>query len=375
MKKLLLLVGLLVSDLVFCQIQITDLKVTPISPFGKVILEFNVHGSTPSAWIEQYDCVLTCKDNISKKDYIAKSIVGDILLKPGFHKIEWDMALDGIQIENKEVTFNVQYKPYDYLVIDLVKNDVGVNVITYLRDIPDGGWSNEYKKTKLVFRRIEEDEEFPVVLRKTSINDYEAYETYYCKISQSYYISVFPITMAQISTSNSGSTQYCTATWSNTRFTGFSSTSGLDFNTTVGSDSLIATFRSLRTSVGTIEFDLPTLLQLRYATAKASDEASSKWFGVENLSREWVRDYGGWQYNGTTCGVELISASLKSGKEYISWPKGGLSWTTDYPSTCNNLGFTQSLVDVDGVIRPYFSASFVTGGNSEATFRLVFPTF
>ena len=48
MKKLFLLLGLLISGLGFRETQISNLKVTPISPFGKVIVEFNVDGGEVS---------------------------------------------------------------------------------------------------------------------------------------------------------------------------------------------------------------------------------------------------------------------------------------------------------------------------------------
>ena len=59
----------------------------------------------------------------------------------------------------------------DYMVVDIDCSD-GYEPVSYLPDIPTGGWSSDYKTRKLVLRRIDQDD-------------------------SSYYIGVFPVTVAQ----------------------------------------------------------------------------------------------------------------------------------------------------------------------------------
>ena len=112
MKKVLLLVGLLMSGFGFCTVEITNLKVIPISPFGKVILEFDVEGEEElceTPWV-----LATCTEVDSGKTYSTTQVA---TVTDGCHRLEWDMAKDGIRIDNKAVTFKVEYWP-TYLVID-----------------------------------------------------------------------------------------------------------------------------------------------------------------------------------------------------------------------------------------------------------------
>ena len=96
----------------FCTVEITNLKVTPISPFGKVILEFDVEGEEElceTPWV-----LATCTEVDSGKTYSTTQVA---TVTDGCHRLEWDMAKDGIRIDNKAVTFKVEYWP-TYLVID-----------------------------------------------------------------------------------------------------------------------------------------------------------------------------------------------------------------------------------------------------------------
>ncbi|MBR5588463.1 MAG: hypothetical protein IKW23_06435, partial [Kiritimatiellae bacterium] len=106
MKKVMLLLTLLMSGFGFCATQITDLTVTPISPFGKVIVEFNVEGDAVPRWR------LTCIEVDSGKAYSTTQVA---TVTDGHHRLEWDMAADGIRLDNKAVTFKVEYQP-TYLV-------------------------------------------------------------------------------------------------------------------------------------------------------------------------------------------------------------------------------------------------------------------
>ena len=66
------------------------------------------------------------------------------------------MGAQGLEFESSNVVFTVAYITLPlYCVIDL---SAGANAssypVSYLSDVPDGGWTDEYKTTKLVLRRI-----------------------------------------------------------------------------------------------------------------------------------------------------------------------------------------------------------------------------
>lgn len=245
MKKLMILLALVMSGFGFCATQITDLKVTPISPFGKVIVEFNVEGDTVPRWR------LTCTEEDSGKAYSTTQIA---TVTDGRHYLEWDMAADGIRLDNKAVTFKVEYQP-TYLVIDLSGGTSATSYpVTALAAPPEGGWTDEYKTTKLVLRVIE-------------AGSYKMKGSYDVTISKPFYMGVFEVTQKQYQlVTGSNPALYkgdarpveC-VTWNTIR--GILSTHDWPSVTTVDANSFMG---KLRAKTG-LQLDLPTEAQWEYA--------------------------------------------------------------------------------------------------------------
>ena len=248
MKKVMLLLTLLMSGFGFCATQITDLTVTPISPFGKVIVEFNVEGdAVPS----ENPWWLTCTEVDSGKAYSTTQIA---TVTDGRHCLEWDMARDGIRIDNKAVTFKVEYWP-TYLVIDLSGGTSATSYpVTTLAAPPEGGWTDEYKMTKLVLRWIES-------------GSYKMNGSYDVTISQPFYMGVFEVTQKQYQLVTGSNPAYDKGdarpveqvSWNTIR--GDSSTHNWPSVTTVDANSFMG---KIRTKTG-LTLDLPTEAQWEYA--------------------------------------------------------------------------------------------------------------
>ncbi|MBO7448034.1 formylglycine-generating enzyme family protein [bacterium] len=73
----------------------------------------------------------------------------------GKHKIIWtpgvsfyDIVTDNMAI-NVEIEEKESYRLHNYMILDL-----GNNMVSYLDDIPDSGWSDQYKTTKIVLRLV-----------------------------------------------------------------------------------------------------------------------------------------------------------------------------------------------------------------------------
>ena len=83
----------------------------------------------------------------------------------GRHRITWDTAVDGLNLISSNVTATVSLVWYGstssatkefYCVIDLSEGPNATRwPVSYLYAVPFGGWTDEYKTTKLVLRRIE----------------------------------------------------------------------------------------------------------------------------------------------------------------------------------------------------------------------------
>ena len=90
----------------------------------------------------------------------------------GRHRITWDTAVEELNLISSNVTATVSLVRYNirqdsampteeakegrYCVIDLSKgSDTTLWPVSYLSAVPSNGWTDEYKTTKLVLRRIE----------------------------------------------------------------------------------------------------------------------------------------------------------------------------------------------------------------------------
>ena len=181
----------------------------------------------------------------------------------GRHRITWSTEADGLNLIASNVTVTVSlvkslYEKKLFLVIDL---SGGPNAerwpVSFLDAVPKGGWTDEYKTTKLVLRRIEKGSVSEI---KTHYDD----EFKSITIEKPYYIGVFEVTSAQYAQMKGGSGDMRPKDWisySDLRGTD----KGLQYNpssTEVDTNSVIGI---LRTKTGLETLDLPTEKQWEYA--------------------------------------------------------------------------------------------------------------
>ena len=168
-----------------------------------------------------------------------------------------------------------------YLVIDLESG-----AYDYLADIPSGGWTDEHKTTRMVFRRIAagtftmgaSDE-----LRQLAGFSDAREKDHAVTISSDYYLAIFPMTRAQYRTLSGDTTVANTKIWHELTYTNVRGTiaDGVNWPTTgyntIKSGSLVA---MLRAKSPEFLFDLPTEAMWEYA-ARAGSEGL--WYATENF--------------------------------------------------------------------------------------------
>lgn len=135
---------------------------------------------------------VTAKNLDSDKTYEATALSGDTDLTDGPHKLVWDLDAQGLKIKSANVVFNVacETNAAMYCVIDISGGvDAKSYPVSYLSNIPGGSWSDEYKKTKLVLRRIQEG--------AFIMGDDQANESHRVRLTRPFYMGVFEVTQKQ----------------------------------------------------------------------------------------------------------------------------------------------------------------------------------
>jgi len=119
----------------------------PWSPDVNITYRYN--GTNPtSVWF-----TATWQGQTNPVDLVTLKSTGTFLVSNGLHRLTWDPVAAGYGKEAL-VDFKVQAvvtnaDPRTYLVVDLVNGGY-----TLRPDVPSGGWTDEYRKTKMVFRRV-----------------------------------------------------------------------------------------------------------------------------------------------------------------------------------------------------------------------------
>lgn len=191
----------------------------------------------------------------------------------GRHRITWSTEADGLNLIASNVTVTVSLLKYDvaaitndlFYVIDLSGGpDATRWPVSCLAAVPKGGWTDEYKTTKLVLRRIEKGS-------ISGINGgiYGAVSS--ITIDKPYYIGVFEVTSAQFMLMTGGEGVSSWALTNDARpqaylsydlLRGKSAGALYPDSTAVDATSIIGILRS-KTNLTTL--DLPTEAQWEYA--------------------------------------------------------------------------------------------------------------
>ncbi|MBQ9430190.1 MAG: SUMF1/EgtB/PvdO family nonheme iron enzyme [Kiritimatiellae bacterium] len=201
---------------------------------------------------------LTASNRVDGTTYAAaaSALSGDTGTDEGSHHVVWDLNAQGLEINSDAVVFSVGYQHYEkYCVIDLSAGSGASSYpVSYLAEIPPGGWSDEYKTTKLVLRLI-------------GPGSFKMRGSYDVTLTEPFYCGVFEVTQKQymlVTGSNpsyfSGDTRPVEKVSYNS-IRGSSAGSDWPSSSAVDSSSFMG---KLRARTG-LDFDLPTEAQWEFA--------------------------------------------------------------------------------------------------------------
>lgn len=132
---------------------------------GKVDIDFLIDCTDTSA---DFKVTVECTDHVGNTNIAMKTIMDKntstvataFTLKAGKHRLTWDADADMPNMKLESVSFAVfanilgETETAEYLVIDLSVGSTATSYpVTTMTGVPSGGWTDEYKTTKLVMRR------------------------------------------------------------------------------------------------------------------------------------------------------------------------------------------------------------------------------
>jgi len=208
-----------------------------------------------------------------------------ITVKAGKHRIVWDARQDEPNLVSGNVAFDVQAfvgKSF-YMVIDLSGGTNATHYpITYLNQVPAGGWTETYKREKLVMRLIPPGT-FTMGSPSGEYTRSDDEIQHSVTLTKPFYMGVFEVTQSQyervMGASPSGFVGEMRPV---ENVTSVDIRGNCDFPSTlaVDGDSFVGRMRT-RTGIG--GFDVPTEAQWEYAcragTTSAINDGSEVWYG------------------------------------------------------------------------------------------------
>lgn len=228
---------------------------------GKVDIDFEIESSEPTA---DFKVTVECTDNIGNTNLTVRTVkyndngisLTEFVLKPGKHRLTWDADVDAPNVKLPKVSLAVfasvigVIDTAEYLVIDLSGgSDAASYPVTTMTGAPSGGWTDEYKTTKLVMRHCPKGTD--------PLGRYT--------LTQDFYAGVFEVTEKQWCLVMGGSTSretYPKASVSYNTIRGTSLGANWPSSSAVDTTSFIG---KLRNKTGLSALDLPTEAQWEFA--------------------------------------------------------------------------------------------------------------
>ena len=203
---LMLLVLTVASVGAFADVTVTSVTAKQAWPFKRsVVINYTLTSDNQSAMpVFAVDFYGTFDDGattfkLNERGTLEKDGANGVLFEAGTHKVIWNPASD-LTLKSSNLKIKVSASEATYLVVDLSSGTSASSYpVSYLSSVPEGGWSDEYKTTKLVLRLVQPGtftmgSPTTEVGRDTSANGELQHDV---TLTKPYYIGIFETTQRQ----------------------------------------------------------------------------------------------------------------------------------------------------------------------------------
>jgi len=199
-KRVMLTMGFALAAVAQADVTVTNVVCQQRYPWnGLVDIDYEVLSSDTNLEASIY---ASGYDRQNGKYVLMSTLTGEGAgnkVKPGKRHMIWNMTKDAPTLVSTNFTVNLQAVSgmAPYLVVDLSGGpDVLCYPVAYMGAIPAGGWTDEYKTTKLVLRLIMPDT-FMMGSPEDELGRNEDERQHQVILTKPYYLGVFEVTQKQ----------------------------------------------------------------------------------------------------------------------------------------------------------------------------------
>ena len=199
-----LMVALLMASVMAmgAEVSVTNVAVTQRWPWnGLVDIDYEVVTDNPEVKVNIY---ANGRDGENGRSVRMAALSGDGVTNrvgAGSYRMTWDSAADAPNLNTTNFTVSLQAVSGHplYVVVDLSAGyslEYPAYTVTYLDKEPDGGWTDEYKTTKMVLRLIKPGV-FMMGSPENELGRSDNEDLHEVALTQYFYIGVFQVTQKQ----------------------------------------------------------------------------------------------------------------------------------------------------------------------------------